>query len=115
MALLKVEPVMLEGRYVRLDPAHASHALAMSQIATMETFQYFVTGAPLSVDEDGMHDYIESKLADPNVLPFSVFSKDLGKYVGMTTYMDIRREHGGLEIGMTWYAPEVRGTKVNPE
>lgn len=87
----------------------------MSQVATMETFQYFVTGAPVSVDEDGMRAYIESKIADPNVLPFSVFSKELDKYVGMTTYMDIRREHRGLEIGMTWYASEVRGTKVNPE
>ena len=33
----------------------------------------------------------------------------------MTTYLDIRPEHRGLEIGMTWYAPSARGTKVNPE
>lgn len=113
--MLDVGPVVLEGRFVRLEPATLDHALPMSQVATMETFQYFVTGAPLTVDEEGMRGYISAKLSDPNVVLFSVFSKELGKFVGMTSYMDIRREHLGLEIGMTWYAPEVRGTRVNPE
>lgn len=113
--MLQIEPVILEGRFVRLEPATLDHALAMSQVATMETFQYFVTGAPTSVDEDGMRAYISAKLPDPNTLLFAVYSKELGKYVGMTSYMDIRREHRGLEIGMTWYTEGVRGTNVNPE
>lgn len=113
--MLKIEPVVLEGRFIRLEPATLDHALPMSQVATMETFQYFVTGAPTSVDEQGMRGYISAKLPDPNILLFAVYSKELGKFVGMTSYMDIRREHRGLEIGMTWYAPEVRGTRVNPE
>ena len=33
----------------------------------------------------------------------------------MTTYLDIRAPHDGLEIGWTWYAEEHRGTRVNPE
>jgi RimJ/RimL family protein N-acetyltransferase len=115
MALLRVEPVVLEGRLVRLEPATLEHAAAMAEVAEEETFQYFVTGAPKSVDEAGMREYIRSKIENPSVLLFAVYSKDQGRYVGMTSYMDIRPEHRNLEIGMTWYAREARGTKVNPE
>jgi len=113
--LLKVEAATLEGRFVRLEPATLGHAAAMAEVATEDTFQYFVTGAPRSIDEAGMREYIRSKLENPSVRLFSVYSKELERYVGMTSYMDIRPEHRNLEIGMTWYAPEVRGTMVNPE
>lgn len=112
---MTVVPVTLEGRYVRLEPAALAHAEALAKAADGETFRYFITGGPASIDEPGMREYIQSKLANPTVWAMSVFSKELGRFVGMTSYMDIRPEHRGVEIGMTWYAPEVRATKVNPE
>ena len=113
--MLKVEPVALEGRFVRLEPTTLDHAADLARAADADTFQYFITGGPASIDEAGIRGYIASKLASPTVQAFSVFSKELGKFVGMTSYMDIRPEHRGLEIGMTWYAGEARGTRVNPE
>jgi RimJ/RimL family protein N-acetyltransferase len=115
MALLKVEPVALEGRYVRLEPATLDHAGALAEAADEDTFRYFITGGPATIDEVGIREYIASKLSNPTVRAFSVYSKELDKYVGMTSYMDIRPEHRGLEIGMTWYAREAWGTRVNPE
>jgi N-acetyltransferase len=37
-----------------------------------------------------------------------------GQIVGQTCYLAMRPEHKGVEIGGTWYAPSVHGTKVNP-
>lgn len=37
-----------------------------------------------------------------------------GRVVGMSAYLNVRPEHAGVEIGFTWYAAEVRGTRVNP-
>ncbi len=113
--MLEVEPVTLEGQFVRIEPTTLEHARPLSEVATMDTFRYFVTGAPVSVDEAGIRGYILSKLKDPSLILFSVFSKELDRYVGMTSYMDIRPVHRGLEIGMTWYSEDVRGTFVNPE
>ena len=113
--MLKIEPVTLEGRFVRLVPTTLEHAAALAEAADADTFRYFITGGPASIDEAGIREYIATKLANKTVQAFSVFSKELGRFVGMTSFMDIRPEHRGLEIGMTWYAPEARGTKVNPE
>ncbi len=60
-------------------------------------------------------DYVPSALAQRDAgdhLPF-VVELD-GRIVGSTRYGDIRETDRALEIGWTWYLPEVRGTRVNP-
>lgn len=110
-----VEPVTLEGRFIRLVPSETAHAEALVEIASPETFQYFVTGAPSSYDRTGLEDYIQRRVAQSSVRCWTVFERKSDRALGMTSYLDIRPEHRGLEIGMTWYAPSARGTKVNPE
>jgi ribosomal-protein-alanine N-acetyltransferase len=41
--------------------------------------------------------------------------KETGKAAGTTSYLEIRPEHRGLEIGYTWIGKEYQGTHVNPE
>jgi RimJ/RimL family protein N-acetyltransferase len=47
--------------------------------------------------------------------PFAVFDKQLDKYVGSTRFLRISEENNNLNIGSTWYAPEVWRTRVNTE
>ena len=44
----------------------------------------------------------------------SICANDV-KLVGSTGFMDILPEHRILEIGSTWYIPDLWGTAVNPE
>jgi N-acetyltransferase len=37
-----------------------------------------------------------------------------GQVIGQTCYLAIRPEHKGVEIGGTWYRPDLQSTKVNP-
>jgi RimJ/RimL family protein N-acetyltransferase len=48
-------------------------------------------------------------------LPFAVIHQETGRAVGCTRYMAIQRQHRGLEIGGTWYAPAHQRTGVNTE
>ena len=47
-------------------------------------------------------------------VPFCVVDPATGQALGITTYLDIRPAHRGLEIGWTWYSPRARGTAINP-
>jgi len=38
-----------------------------------------------------------------------------GEPIGSTSYLDIRPQHRGLEIGRTWIGKRWQGTVVNPE
>lgn len=40
---------------------------------------------------------------------------DTGRVVGSTSYLNIRPDHRGLEIGTTWIASERHSTSINPE
>jgi RimJ/RimL family protein N-acetyltransferase len=46
---------------------------------------------------------------------FAVVLKRDGQIVGSTSYMMVVSRHKRVEIGSTWYLPEMQGTAVNPE
>jgi len=75
----------------------------------------------MSVDarsEQVMRKFIEEASEAERIgaeFPFTVFSKALGRAVGSTRYMDVRKPQKGVEIGWTWYSSEVWATVVNPE
>ena len=49
------------------------------------------------------------------MLPFTVFSNNTKRPIGMTTYMDIKPADKRLEIGWTWYRKSAQRTAVNTE
>lgn len=105
----------LEGEYVHLEPLRIAHSEELRLIADMEYFQYFVTLGPHSLSPEDFALYIQSKIDEPNVLPFCVRLRAGREAIGATSYMDIRAAHRGLEIGMTWIDRAHWGTKANPE
>jgi len=110
-----IEPVTLEGEWVRLEPLEERHASEMAACAEMDLYRHFAAIRPPQVDEAGMLVYIRALLAQPDVVPFATILRSTGQAIGSTTYMDIRPAHRGVEIGTTWIAKAHQGTKVNPE
>ncbi|MDL4842403.1 GNAT family N-acetyltransferase [Aquibacillus rhizosphaerae] len=47
--------------------------------------------------------------------PYAVFDNKLNKMVGMTRYLRISKLHKNLNVGWTWYSPDVWRTQVNTE
>jgi N-acetyltransferase len=48
-------------------------------------------------------------------IPFAVRRLSDGQLIGSTSYLDIQPRHQRIEIGSTWYHPDVWQTQVNPE
>ncbi len=105
----------LIGAHVRLDPTTAEDAPDLLRASSsIETFRWF-SKAPTPFDVGGMQSYAQRLIDAPDVAPLTLRLVDTGEVIGMTSYLDIRPAHRGLEIGWTFLAPNQRGTKANPE
>lgn len=107
-------PLVLENEHVRLEPLTLEHAASLLTHASPETFRHFVTLQPRSMSEADFTEFVRSLIALPQTLPFAVVPAQQSEAVGITCYMDIRAAHLGLEIGLTWYGAQFRGTAINP-
>jgi len=110
---MDVRPVVLEGRHVRLEPLAAEHAAALAAAASPDLFVYHFPPAELS--EAGFREQIEGLRTLPGWCPFAIVLRAERCAVGMTSYLDIRPEHRGLEIGFTWVGRRWQASAVNPE
>lgn len=110
------QPVLLEGRHVRLEPLTPGHAPALLAAATPEVFRYLII-PPFAGPGDAeryVADALQAQAAGTEVAYATVRRGD-GRVVGSTRFIDIRRPHRGLEIGWTWIAPEAQRTAINTE
>lgn len=110
------EPLILEGRAVRLEPLLPSHHDDLIRAAADgELWRSTVTVVPSS---ETMAAYIERALrekAGGRQFPFVIVHKPTGRVVGSTRYMSIEASHRRLEIGTTWLARSFQRTVVNTE
>jgi RimJ/RimL family protein N-acetyltransferase len=115
-----VEPVVLEGRHVRLEPMAPErldeHAAALgAAVADGTLWNSRVTTIPRP---EGMRAYVEKALAElaaGRSLPFVTRDRASGRIVGTTRFMNIEAAHRRLEIGTTWLAQSYQRTAVNTE
>lgn len=113
---MKVEPVVLEGAHVRLEPLLGAHLAGLCEVGLAEELWRWIP-LPVRTGED-MAAYIDLALreqANGVSLPFVQIEKATGRVMGSTRYMNIEKTHHRLEIGCTWIGPEWQRTAVNTE
>ena len=113
---MRVEPVVLEGSFVRLEPLALAHHAALSDVGLDEELWRWTPTAVGTPAE--MAAYIETALkeqASGVALPFALIEKASGRAIGSTRYGNIERAHHRLEIGWTWVARKWQRTAVNTE
>src|SRR3990167_4824927 len=99
-----VHPIKLVGDYCALTPLSLEHHYELSEAAAdgeLSKLWYTFVPEPQSVKEN-----IELRLElqqTGSMLPFAVIDNQTQKAIGMTTYLNIEREHRRVEIGGTWY------------
>jgi RimJ/RimL family protein N-acetyltransferase len=110
-------PILLIGRYVRLEPLELRHLPALLAAAQDPgIFQWYLT-PPLGVSLE-MAKWLEERLqgqATGTEVGWATVRAGDGRVVGATTYLDIRRANRGLEIGNTWLAMDAQRTPLNTE
>jgi RimJ/RimL family protein N-acetyltransferase len=113
---MKVDPVVLEGIHVRLEPLSRKHVTGLCEVGLEEQLWRWIP-TPVRTPED-VAAYVELALreqANCVSLPFAQIEKATGRVIGSTRYMNIDRVHHRVEIGCTWIGREWQRTAANTE
>jgi RimJ/RimL family protein N-acetyltransferase len=109
---MKIEPVTLTGRAVRLEPLSESHHAGLCEVGLDEDL-WKVIPYRVSTPEE-MTDYIGKAQMGP-VLAFATIEIASGKPVGSTRFMNIDVVNRHVEIGSTFVGKAWQRTVVNTE
>ena len=128
---VKMEPVVLEGRFVRLEPLDverdAGALFAVSDGSPIRSDQRNV--AAYDADEliwrylgfgpfdnqDDFRAYLQVLADAPDGLAMTVFDRQSDRQVGIATFMSNVPSALKIELGNIWYSPIVQGTPANTE
>ena len=113
---MKIEPVALAGRHVRLEPLAAGHSGPLARAGLFPEL-WRLQPSPLATEED-MRAYVRAALDDRDrgsSLPFAIVDPGNGEVIGSTRYMEIAPRHRRLEIGATWITPSRQRSGANTE
>jgi RimJ/RimL family protein N-acetyltransferase len=114
--LMLVQPVTLEGRFVRLEPLSLSHLAQLCEVAFDEEIWRYMNSV-MEKPED-LKEYVETAVrwqAEGTALPFATIDKASGRAVGSTRFGAIDTVNRHMEIGWTWLARDYQRTYVNTE
>ena len=112
-----ISPVILNGKYVRLEPMTEDHIPGLAEIGVGQTFWDFMLYGRMDSVEN-MRNWVMdilSRAQNGTDLPFVAIHLASGKVAGATRYLNIMPKDRGLEIGGTWYGTEYQRTPVNTE
>jgi len=113
---LVIQPVTLEGQYVRLEPLSLAHHDELCEVGLDEELWRW-TPEVARTPED-MRAYIEAALtaqAAGTALPFATVEKSTGRAIGSTRFGNIDRANRRVEIGWTWLGLRWQRTAANTE
>ncbi len=111
-----VEPVTLEGTFVRLEPLSIDHLPGLVSVGLdAELWRWTLTQVQTPADMRTMVEAALAAAAEGREVPFATVERELGRVVGSTRYLSIDAHHRRLEIGYTWIAPAWQRTAVNTE
>jgi len=114
--MMKIEPIILDGEYVRLEPIQMKHLENLCAVGLEESIWQWMT-VHINTKEE-MQKYIEAALDEQKrgiSLPFVTIEKSSGVIVGSTRFGNIDPQNRRVEIGWTWINPNWQRTAINTE
>jgi RimJ/RimL family protein N-acetyltransferase len=98
---------VLEGRLVRVEPLAAAHEAALWEAGgDPEVWRWMPLNAASS--QEHFRGWVERMIEDSEAgkqASFAIIDRESGAAIGHTSYLALRPEHRGLEIGWSWLAP----------
>jgi RimJ/RimL family protein N-acetyltransferase len=112
--MIQLQPVVLEGPGIRLEPMRPDHREALIAAASdgrLWELWYVAVPAPEEAAK-----YVGDALKgqeDGHMLPWVVRDTSTGAIIGSTRYHDVVAAIDRVEIGYTWYSQSRQRTHVN--
>lgn len=115
--VMKLSPVTLTGRHVRLEPLATAHLDALVRGgADAEVWQWMPSRRPDPRDAvRGWADTVLPRHGGGELVAFATIDLARGEPVGGTTLFDYSEAHRRVEIGYTWLAKSAWRTAINTE
>ena len=113
---MNIEPVILEGEFVRLEPLKWAHHEPLFEVGFDESIWRWSPESFLNPED--MFRYVDSAIRDyerGTALPFVTIDKTREKIVGSTRFGNIDASNRRTEIGWTWINPAWQRTFINTE
>ena len=112
--VLPAEP--LEGAHVRLEPLSPANrdGVRAALDCDPETWE-IMSGNACGEDFDAFWEGLMSEVEHGSRIAYAIVTRDDGQVVGATSFLNIRRDHHGVEVGTTFIHPDHRSGPVNPE
>lgn len=114
---MSLEPLTLQGRYVRLEPLGLHHFEALLAVSGEPEIWRFISFGPLTTPER-LRAWIESVVDEPERgegLPFAIVHLETGQVCGSTSLYQFNPRHKRLELGRTWLGTAFWRTAANTE
>jgi N-acetyltransferase len=112
--MIQLQPVVLEGQGIRLEPLRDDHRDALIAAATDgRLWELWYVSVPTP---DEAATYVADALngqRDGHMLPWVVRDTETGAIIGSTRYHDVVASIDRVEIGYTWYSQSRQRTHVN--
>ncbi len=112
---MRIEPVVLENRWVRLEPFSPELKEEVRRAISVdpEAWSIMVSTA-YGENFDGWWDGFVERLIAGRDTPYAVRRREDDRVVGTSTLHDLFPVHRRVELGSTFYHPDARGGAVNP-
>lgn len=113
---MEIKPIILDGKFVRLEPLKLDHLENLCAIGLDETL-WRISPNVIKSNEDMKH-YVETALDEKRrgiSLPFVTIEKSSNEIVGSTRFGNIDAKNRKVEIGWTWISPNWQRSFVNTE
>jgi RimJ/RimL family protein N-acetyltransferase len=114
---MKVAPIILKGKNVRLEPLAVTHIPDLVQVGLDEKIWHYMRYGKVETEEQ-LSAWVQELLElqeQGTDLPFAVIHQASGNAIGCTRYLHIDPPNRSVEIGGTWYGLAYQGTLVNTE
>ena len=112
---MRIKPVVLENRWVRLEPFAPALKEAVREAISVdpEAWSIMVSTA-YGENFDRWWDGFVERMAAGRDTPYAVRRRSDGRIVGTSSLHDLFPQHRRVELGSTFYHPDARGGAVNP-
>lgn len=98
---------ILDGELVRLEPLVPEHAEALREAGgDPEVWRWMPLNATLPEAFERWFGLMLAECEAHRQVSFATIDRPSGATIGHTSYMALRPEHRGLEIGWTWLSPD---------
>lgn len=112
---MRIEPAVLENRWVRLEPfSPGLKEEVRAALNVDEPAWSIMVSTAYGEHFDPWWDGFVERLAAGRDTPYAVRRLEDGRVVGTSSLHDLFPQHRRVELGSTFFHPDVRGGAVNP-